>query len=80
MTVEQGSVQASITETCSTCRTRIVLPDWVSQREDADAVLFQCPNCDGEREIDITDYPQTFMRIVVNDWEHSVDAQGGRGR
>lgn len=56
------SIQNKIQHRCSNCRTQMLLPDWVGKTE-YDTAVFQCPKCDHEAEIDISDYPKKRLKI-----------------
>ena len=57
-----NSVQTTIRHTCCTCYSEIALPDWVSVSKHETAV-FECPVCDKECEVDISDYPTHRLSI-----------------
>lgn len=76
MTVISDTVEATLHHECSKCHSEMLLPPWVSLEEEAERTVFQCPVCDREAEIDISDYPKTRLRVVVNEWHDSINAQG----
>jgi len=51
------TIQHQIHHKCGKCRTQMLLPDWVGKTE-YDTAVFQCPKCDHEAEIDISNYPK----------------------
>jgi len=63
MTVEIRSLKENIHYECWKCKTEMLLPEWVSQDESLDDVVFQCPKCGDEADIDVTEYPR--HRIVI---------------
>lgn len=71
MKIETEPAPAALKHECGKCRSMIILPEWVSVEEVADAVVFQCPNCDKEAEIDISHRPKTDVRLIVNGKESS---------
>ena len=77
MTVTAGFVKANLQHKCRKCRSEMLLPEWVALAEDSEVCLFQCPVCNREAEIDISDYPKTRMRVVVNDYRTSTNGKGG---
>lgn len=76
MSVQSEKEKVALTHECFNCRSEMLLPTWVSQSE-YDAAVFQCPICDTEAEIDISNYPKTRVRVVVNEWNYSPNVQGG---
>lgn len=74
--VQATQETATIHHKCSRCNSEMLLPEWVSQQKEAESAVFQCPICDSEAEIDISDYPKTRLRVVVNEWHDFTCRQG----
>lgn len=55
-------IQHNIQHMCGKCRSEMLLPNWVGKSE-YDTVIFKCPKCDQEAEIDISDYPKKKLKI-----------------
>lgn len=55
-------IQNKIQHKCTKCRTEMILPGWVGETE-YDTAVFQCPECDHEAEIDISNYPRKRLKI-----------------
>lgn len=55
----------------------MVLPKWVTFEREMEAAVFQCPVCETEGEINISNYPKTQLRVVVDEWQGSVNGEGG---
>lgn len=77
MSVIVNQETAAIEHRCRKCKCSIVLPEWVSQKEDFDSVSFKCPECEHEAEVNISEYPRVGVRVVVDGWNDSIYAQGG---
>lgn len=77
MSVTAQKVQTTIEHRCERCRSAVTLPEWVTGQEGAERCKFQCPVCDREAEVDISHYPMTRVRVVVNDYERIADGKGG---
>lgn len=78
MKIETEEVPESLPYRCSRCGIRMRLPEWVSMEADVEEVVFQCSTCNREATLDIGNYPKTRVRVVVNEWHDSINAQGVR--
>lgn len=61
-TIRLEPIQHQIQHKCGRCRSQMLLPDWVGKSE-YDTVVFNCPKCEKEEELDISDYPKMRLRI-----------------
>ena len=77
MSVHAEEQKTTLHHKCGNCRSEMLLPEWVSMEKEEESVIFQCPICSREAEIDIGDYPMTRVRVVVNEWHDSTYAQRG---
>lgn len=66
MPVEVEPVESSIPYTCRKCKTKMLLPSWVSTEAEMERAVFQCATCGREAEVDIREYPKLRVRIVVS--------------
>lgn len=76
MEVQTKEKKEAIVHTCGRCKSVMALPSWVSLKEDKGHALFQCPECEKEAEIDISQYPKIDVRVVVNGWDAPTYSQG----
>lgn len=75
MSIQANRLKTNIRHQCDRCGSKMVLPEWVALEEEYDSAVFQCPQCNREAEIDISDYPKTRVRVVVDGWENAEEGE-----
>lgn len=76
MRIEAEKDTAVLTYQCSNCHAKMAFPEWVAMEENYDVVVFECPECGDEGELDISDRPKTDVRLIVNGRKGSSSGSG----